>query len=371
MLVSAGQGCGGQSTVQTTAASSVYLRADTNATTVWAPREQLSARIADTAGIEATAALDVWTSASVDIVTSATRDLTTGAAHVVEEVRKEVTGSAYYEFGIATLAGGYRYSAENDYWSHGGVGTLTLDLAQKNTTLVFSGFGSSDQVGRSGDRYFREPQSSVGGRVSLTQVLDAKTLMQLSWETTHVDGYQASPYRFVAIGGNGTCRGSSPQKPTPLCLPEVVPDQRWRSAAVARARRALGSKVSVGLEYRFYFDDWGLTSHTLTPDLRVLITEHGVISLSYRYYTQDDAAFYRPRYFAPTRLGYITRDRELSALYSNRIGLGYEQEVRVSDTFSLQLGARLGVGRFRYMAFVGLKQVDVLEATALLGFLFR
>jgi hypothetical protein len=367
-LVSTLQGCGGSQSapVKTTVASALYVRTDNNATTVWAPRERVAARIADTAGLEATFAVDAWTSASVDIVTAATHDLRTGAPHLVHEVRKEVTGGAYYEFGVATLSGGYRYSTENDYWSHGGVGNLTLDLFSKNTTLVFSGFGSSDQVGRSGDPYWRAAQSSVGGRLSLTQVLDTKTLLQASWETTHVAGYQASPYRYVAIGGAGTCKSTAT-----LCVPEFVPNERYRSAAVVRGRRALGGRVSIGLEYRFYFDDWGLLSHTLSPDLAVLVSEHGTLSFSYRYYTQGEADFYRPRYLTAPRLGYVTRDRELSALYSNRIGLGFSHEFHLSDAASLMFGARLGLARFKYLAFVGLKQVDALEATALLSLDFH
>jgi hypothetical protein len=352
--------------VQTTAASTIYVRTDNNATTVWAPRERLAARIADTAGVEATFAADAWTSASIDIVTAATRDLSTGEPHLVHEVRKEVTAGAYYEVGKATLSGGYRYSTENDYWSNGGVGTLALDLASNNTTLVFSAFGSKDLVGRAGDVHWREPQSSLGGRVSLTQVLDAKSLLQVSWETMHVSGYQASPYRFVAIGGAGTCASLAP-----LCLPESVPDERIRSAGVARVRRALGAAVSAGIEYRFYIDDWGLYSHTIAPDLHWLITEHGTLSLTYRYYTQSDADFYRPRYLVPPSLGYLTRDRELSALYSNRLGLGYSQEFPLSEAASLSLGARAGIARFIYLAFVGLRSVDALEATLMLSLDFR
>jgi hypothetical protein len=154
-------------------------------------------------------------------------------------------------------------------------------------------------------------------------------------------------------------------------LPESLPDQRFRSAAVVRGRRALGSKVSIGVDYRFYFDNWGLLSHTLSPDLQWLVSERGTLSLSYRYYTQGEADFYRPRYLTTPQLGYVTRDRELSALYSNRIGLGFSQEFKLSDATSLVLGARLGLTRFKYLAFVGLRQVDALEATALLSLDFH
>jgi hypothetical protein len=360
--------CGGSQPrpVKATAASAIYYRSDTNATTVWSPRQRVSARFADTAGIDATFAVDAWTSASVDIVTAATRDLTTGAPHQVHEVRKEVTAGAYYEFANASLSGGYRYSTENDYWSNGGVANLSLDFASKNTTLVLSGFGSKDQVGRSGDHYWRAPQNSLGARLALTQVLDRSTLMQVSWETTHVDGYQESPYRFVAIGGAGTCRSVALN-----CVPEQVPDERLRSAGVARVRRALGDKVSIGADYRFYIDNWGVYSHTIIPDLQWLVTERGTIGLSYRYYTQSEADFYRPRYLVAPSSGYLTRDRELSAMYSNRVGLGYTQEFELSENTALTLGLRLGLARFKYLAFVGLDSVDAIEATGMLSLDFR
>jgi len=81
----------------------------------------------------------------------------------VHEVRKEVTAGAYYEFGVATLSGGYRYSTENDYWSNGGVGNLTLDLFSKNTTLVFSGFGVV--------RGARDEEAAAGGGDAAAGVL--------------------------------------------------------------------------------------------------------------------------------------------------------------------------------------------------------
>jgi len=343
----------------TTVASSLYARSDTNATTVWSPRVHVAGKLGESAGVDTAIALDSWTAASIDITTAATS--------AVHEIRSEVTAGGFYEFENATLAAGYRYSTENDYWSNGGVASLTVDMASNNTTLGIAGFGSKDTVGRAGDPGFKKPQSSIGGRLSLTQVLDTKSLLQLSWETTSVEGYQAGPYRFVAVGGTdtGLCAGSAP-----FCLPEAVPGQRLRSAAIATLRRALGDHASLGASYRFYFDDWGLSSHTLSPDLAWLITEHGTLSLNYRYYTQSDADFYRPRYLGGLGdVKYLTRDRELSSLYSHRIGLGYSHEIDVGEEGGavLTTAFRGGVTRYEYLAFVGLEQVDALEGTLLLS----
>src|SRR4051812_4995103 len=112
----------------TTAASALYSRTDTNATTVWSPRLRVAGKVGESLGVETAIALDAWTGASVDVTTAATK--------AIHEIRKEVTAGGYYELPHVTVGGGYRYSTENDYWSNGGVGTLTIDLADKNTTLA-------------------------------------------------------------------------------------------------------------------------------------------------------------------------------------------------------------------------------------------
>lgn len=351
----------------TTAASALYSRTDTNATTVWSPRMRVAGQVGESLGVETAIALDAWTGASVDVTTAATK--------AIHEIRKEVTAGGYYELSHVTVGGGYRYSTENDYWSNGGVGTLTIDMADKNTTLALAGFGSRDTVGRAHDPGFKQPQSSAGGRISLTQILDASSLLQVAWETTRITGYQASPYRFVAVGGTGVCSGTPSSSVTAIdsCGPELVPDERYRHAASARGRRALGEHVSTGLEYRFYFDSWGVLSHTIMPDLTLRLSEHDTLSFDYRYYTQGAADFYKPRYLAASdALGYRTRDRELSTLYSNRLGL------RVQHAFEFADGARVlttalrsSVTRYKYLAFVGLSSVDALEATLLISLDWR
>ncbi|MEY4512351.1 MAG: hypothetical protein RLZZ450_4473 [Pseudomonadota bacterium] len=343
------------------ATSSLYTRTDTNATTVWSPRLQVVGQVDPALRVETSYALDAWTGASVDVVTAATR--------AIHEVRQEVTAGAGYTLGdTVSASGSYRYSTENDYWSHGGVANLTFDLGQHNTVVDVSTFGNRDRVGRAGDALFLRRQATLGARVSLTQVLDAKMLAQLSFESVKVSGYQSSPYRFVAIGGAGTCADAAP-----LCLPENAPEQRARAAVVVRARRALSRNTSLGVSYRFYFDSWGVRSSTLSPELTWLTDEHGTLSLSYRYYTQGEADFYRPRYLDPDAgSGFFTRDRELSTLYSHRVGLSYQHDVPLPQReAALSFALRAGGTYYRYLAFVGLSHVEALELTALCGWSFR
>jgi hypothetical protein len=340
-----------------TATTQLYARTDSNATTVWSPRTRVAGRPSEDVTLEAVYTLDAWTSASIDIVTAATK--------AVHEVRHEANASAQLVHGDLTVAGRYRYSTEPDYVSHGAVLNVSLDLAQKNTTVALTAFGARDTVGRAGDPLFRELQQSYGGRVTLTQVLDRETLVQLSWDVTAVSGFQASPYRFVAIGGDGTCTSTAP-----LCLPETMPNERTRQALGLQAKRALGDATSIALTYRFYFDDWGVMSQTLSPELFWLARPGGTLSVSYRYYTQGEAEFYRPRYFSPTR--FFTRDRELSALYAHRASVSYTQDQPLGRRgLVLSAALRISASYYRYLAFVGLEHVEALEATALLGLRFE
>lgn len=354
-----GAGCG-TSGIRT-ADTSVYVRSDTDDTVVIAPRAHVGARLGDSVGLDATYAMDSWTGASIDVVTAAT--------HAIHELRHEVNAAASLDVKNVSMGANYRYSRENDYWSNGGVINVDVELFEKNTTFSFAALGSLDTVGRAEMASFKKPQDSIGGRVTYTQVLDTKMVLQLSAEVVRLAGFMSSPYRYVGVEGVGLCRQLAE-----LCLPEIHPRERLRSAFSMRMRRAFGSRVSIGIDYRYYFDDWGLDSHTVAPDMSILIGDHGTLSLVYRFYMQSRADFYRTSYpLALANYRYVTRDRKLSAMMSHHAGLEYRHEVPMGESGDtvLQLGARAGVTRFLYSEFIGLKQVDALEVTGLLGLLFR
>ncbi|MBL9019086.1 MAG: DUF3570 domain-containing protein [Myxococcales bacterium] len=348
-------GCAGHAPRVTDASSTVYLRSDTDATTILSPTVRVAGAM-DGATLAGTYTVDAWTGASVDVVTAATKAIT--------ERRDEVDATAGYTRGIVNVTANYRYSHEPDYRSHG----LTLggkaELAGKNTTVAVDLLASDDTVGRSGDPSFGLPVRTVGARASVAQLLDPKTIVEVGWQTTLIDGYQASPYRFVAIGDLGTCASSAP-----YCIPEQVPDTRVRNAATLRGRRALGRRMSLGLEYRFYFDDWHVLSHAVQPDLALRLGESSMLSLRYRYTTQSEASFYRPRYFdLMDSSGYVTRDRKLSALVTNELGAQYLRTLESDDGDKvLTWGLRSTLSRADYLAYVGLDHVWAVELTALVG----
>lgn len=353
LSLAAAAGCARRPGGEVEVAQSVYVRADSDATTVISPRTRVSGKVGDALQVDAAYAVDIWTGASVDVVTAAT--------HAIEEQRHEIQAGAAYQRGAATVAGSYRYSTEPDYESHGGVLRGTLELFRKSTVLDLNVFGSRDMVGRAGDPWFHELQWSLGGKLALTQILSRSVIGGLSWETMTLQGFQASPYRWVAIGGQGICAGGAP-----FCVPEQVPDERYRHAAALFARLAAPAGVSLGGKYRYYFDSWGVMSHAVEPDVAIEVARGGTLSLRYRYYTQGEASFYRPRYFTAAGAEHVTRDRKLSALHTHTLGLSYLHDWSYSSrTFTL--GLQASGTYFTYLAFVGLEHVRALELTALFG----
>jgi hypothetical protein len=308
-----------------------------------------------------TYAADIWTSASIDIMTSASQ-------RPVTEQRDEIDVSADHEFEDVTLTLSYRYSTEPDYVSHGVSGGLSYDFADNNATLAVGLSASSDTVGRAGNPQFSRPAGTLGGRVSFTQVLGVKTVAQVMYELSRISGYQASPYRFVPIGGDGFCTSSVTNTGgvAPLCVPETTPGERVRHAVAFELRQAIGEQWAVGAAYRFYLDDWGLMSHTARGELSWLFEPDSVLALRYRFYMQGAANFYRERYATPQ--SYVTSDKELSALSSHRIGLEADHVWHFRDDRTLTTTLSFAPIFYFYRNFLPLDRITAFEVTAGLVF---
>jgi len=333
------------------AAAALYVRTDSDDTTVISPRARGQKRLGEATAVDVTYAADIWTSASVDIRASA-------SVRPVTEQRDELDLGVTTELEDLRLRGGYRFSIEHDYTSHGVSLGGSLDLAQNAATLDLSLRAFGDTVGQSGNPHFARALTTLDAALTFTQVVDPLMFFQLTYELAHNRGYQSSPYRFVGVGGTGFgCQGATP------CLPERVPSLRTRHAFAVLVRRALTDWLSLGLNYRYYLDDWSLGSHTALADVGVNLADSTLLSVRYRFYTQGAASFYLPQYAAIATDQYRTRDRELSELTYHRLGAELERTFPAGDG---KLGLSLSVSGnwYNYAAFIGLDRVSALEVSA-------
>jgi hypothetical protein len=336
------------------AGTAVYVRADTDKTTVIAPRLHVATPVGETTDVDLVYSMDIWTSASIDIAASASKAIT--------EQRDELDVHVNHEFDALGVKAGYRFSKEPDYESHGATLGISRDFADKNSTLALDATGTFDTVGRAGDPGFARPMRVLSGRTSFTQVLDRSTLLQLIYELSQAQGFLSSPYRFVGIQTEHAFCNRLAAGASPYCLPETNPNLRLKHAAALRLQRALGEHFSVGASYRFYLDDWNVMSHTATGELSFLPGAQTLLALRYRFYTQTAASQYKS-YYDRADLKFYTNDKKLSPMSSHRIALDLEQAFALDDP-SKKLRAVLSIAPtfYQYSDFA-IRQITALEVT--------
>jgi hypothetical protein len=268
-------------------------------------------------GVRAEAAylVDTWTRASID--------LKNGREQRARQTLHEVSAKLGVEAGGFRAGGSYRYVSLVDYASHTFALPLAYAFTQWGASLTVDPYLRFNQIGRLGDPVFRRSSAMAGARVSFSPWLGSRTLGQLGYELQRASGYLASPYNYVGVGGSGyACVGAA------LCVPETLPNLRLQHALVLQLRRALTEALSIGLGYRFFVDDWGMTSHTLEPDLALMPWRGGLLRLRYRAYLQSATEAYRAAHAPAQRAAaaptYLASDPRWATLQTHRVSLDVE-----------------------------------------------
>jgi hypothetical protein len=341
---------------QIIAGTSVYVRADSDQTTVIAPRWHVGAPVADRTRVDIVYTADVWTSASIDIRTSASKK-------PVIEQRDEINGTVTQDWDDFSLSATYRYSHEYDYLSHGGTLSGSYAMAEKSTTLDFRLGGTFDAAGRAGELNLDRNVRNLNARLGLTQLIDQNTFVQAAYELMDSNGFNSSVYRYVGFAtSNGLCN----QMDKMFCLPERNPTDRLKHAVALNVRRALGERFSVGLGYRFYFDSWDVSSHTGLLEVSWLPSPDMLIGLRYRFYMQGSAGHYK-RFFDYTdasNMPAFSNDKELSSFMSHRLALDLEKDIELDERgHKLSLVLSVAPSLFLYSNYAPLSRITAIETT--------
>jgi hypothetical protein len=170
----------------------------------------------------------------------------------------------------------------------------------------------------------------------------------------------------VAIGPNFSCTSgvAGQDGSAGVCVAEHTPNERLKHALGLELRQALGDSTSLGVAYRLYRDDWGVLSHTLRAELAWRASETTLLAARYRFYTQGAAEYYRSRYLEPQR--YVTSDKELSPLSSNRVALELDRAWHFAAERQLRATLSGAAIYFQYRDFLPLDQILAFELNAAL-----
>jgi hypothetical protein len=234
---------------------------------------------------------------------------------------------------------GASFSTETDYQSFGLSATLSRDFNQRNTTLTLGLSGNADTVspiggapigltpmataitGGEGEGEGGGPgQSKSVGELLLgvTQVISRGTLTQLNYTYGRESGYLTDPYKIVSVvdGTTGELRATNPY------LYEKRPDTRTRQALYWKTLHHFSQDV-LSATYRYYWDDWGIRSHTFDVKYRVELGGGHYLQPVARYYTQTAADFYRHSLVDGQAVDFVSADYRLGEMTTTTLGLKY------------------------------------------------
>lgn len=210
----------------------------------------------------------------------------------VEDIRRAYSLETPLKFGTHGFTPQLAYSKESDYESTGIAGTYTKEFNQKNTTLSLGLGHDFDRVGGANLTRFQR-KDKTAAIVGLTQILDPQTILSGFVTVSYLDGYLADPYKAVNFYFEYPDPVFTPDFNTLSPVAEKRPGNRFDQTATVSLSRFV-AKLDGGLvsEYRFYHNDYGIFSHTVTLTWLQKLGANVVVSPMFRFYNQSAASFY-------------------------------------------------------------------------------
>jgi hypothetical protein len=291
----------------------MYHRYEGGGVTIDGPSVLVRKKFAEKYAVSASYYIDMVSSASIDVVTTASP---------YREERKEYGLGFEYLRDKITYNLGFSNSKENDYESSTAHAMISQDMFGDLTTVSLSFARGWDKVFRRGDDVFSDQVDRRVYGVDLSQIATRSLILGLAWETITEEGFLNNPYRSVRYLDAEAAAGYAYES-------ERYPRTRTGNALAMRARYFLPYRAALQGEYRYYTDDWGIRAHTAELSYTQPWGERWTFDAHYRYHTQGGADFYSDLFPRQDFQNFLARDKELSTMSSQTVGMGASYEFTV------------------------------------------
>ncbi len=227
------------------------------------------------------------------------------SAATIDDERFDASAKLDIYKGKYTISPSVGFSTEKDYQAIFGGVSVARELDNKSTTLRAGVGASFDTVEPTDDpdvdpgRIDSEDKESYTGFVGIGQVINKNTVVQSTFTLTHYTGFLSDPYKLVFAPFAGA-RDNRPDDRTQYIWSAQL--RRWSEMFSA----------ALHADYRFYYDDWNIRSHTLDVGFLKHTDAGWSFEYSMRYYSQTQADFYEPFYQSLRSDGYYSSDYRLS-----------------------------------------------------------
>lgn len=280
------------------------------------------------------------------------------------------------------------FSSEYDYFSIGFGGSYTKLFNEKNTEITLSGKVFldkwnaiypielrdgffDDRISGNGtytpifSEFESENRNSYSLSLSFSQILSQKLQGALFMDVVSQNGLLSTPFQRVYFSDFEDFYIDDFQLADNV---EQLPDSRFKIPVGGRLNYYLNDLVVLRSYYRFYWDDWGISSHTASLEAPFKLTEKLTIYPSYRYYTQTAADYFYPKERALSTYDFYTSDYDLSNYDAHQYGAGLQYKDIFTSARVLNFGLKTINLRFsQYDRSDGLNAFIVTLGTTFVG----
>lgn len=233
------------------------------------------------------------------------------------DIRRALDLSLDYKLGNHLITPGFAYSKEHDYESYAIALNDAIELNEKNTTLQFGVSHNFDSVKHNGTIW--TDKQSTSGFIGISQLLSPKDIFTAAFTFGNDSGYLSDPYRFAEYHPDIFPEGFN------VGVPERRPSHRNKEVLFTSLTHHFDSlDASIEGSYRFYYDSYGVLSHTVMLSWHQWLGKHIMIEPLFRFNEQSAASFYTTTFSGPFTFspdGQYSSDYRLSNFYSLDYGL--------------------------------------------------
>ncbi len=242
------------------------------------------------------------------------------------------------------------FSVENDYQSVSGAAVLNKETADRATKFTVGLALTYDTIYRTGTRTTPEPISKVSDDLSfgegeksstdliagITKIINQRTAVLVNFAIGQSNGYQTDPYKVFSVVDKDGIEWDQ--------YYEGRPDSRIRWSITTKLNHQLyPGNGNMHLSYRYYSDDWDVTSHTLEYRHRFNFNKAIYLEPGLRLYSQSQAEFYQNSLFSDPLQGspilpdFISADYRLDEMSDATVGLTFGKLISGDSDFRVRL----------------------------------
>lgn len=264
--------------------------------------------------------VDYYTSASSDKIDTKVSSASSSDVRVYPSLNYSVENE---KTGLV-LGGNVAFSKEYDYTSIGGGFNFNKKSKNQNTEFgakinvfldTYSQIVPSEFRANLPSRQQKKGEIGNAARntfdlsMTLSQVISKRFQLALTLDLAYQSGLLSTPFHRVYMNDGSLLR-------------ETLPGTRFKIPVGIRANYFIGEYMIIRSFYRYYQDDWGMTSHTAHIELPVKVSSAYSISPFYRYYHQTAIDHFAP--FQENLVGaeFFSSDYDLSGFDSQFYGVG-------------------------------------------------